>query len=277
MKNQTCKGLIASLSILTMTACGIGSSSGGKPTSAPFCSIRSNADNPRCTAILSRATAITWLQSFASPLPNTASQANNGTSFLRVNEDGTINTSGVNVNFADGRARILTRDGDIQDGVIFYKGTPNGGTTEQFFAGILPTTDLGPPLARNQPTANWTGAYRRAGTAIMNDVSFEINFEDREIYARADFASSNDIDELGRLAARASREGSARLLIFNLDFNARGVIDGTVRMTLGPVVDTASATGLIGQDGLVGAFVDSSTGQIGLQNFYGGFWAEPPE
>ncbi len=278
MKNQITKIIPCLVAGFILSACvGAVNIGGGSPTSAPFCSIRSNADNPRCTTILSQASAITWLQSFASPLPNTASQANNSTSFLRVNEDGTINESGVNVTFADGRARILTRDGDIQDGVIFYKGTPNGGATEHFFAGILPTTNLGLPVPQTEPEATWTGSYQRAGTGIVNDVSFDIDFDDRTINASADFAESNDIDELGRLRARASREGTSRLLIFNLDFNARGVIDGTVRMTFGPVVDTASATGLIGQDGLVGAFVDSSTGQIGLQNFYGGFWAEPPE
>ncbi len=281
MKNKTIKTITCLLAGLTLTSCGIGDSSGGKPTSAPFCAIRSNADNPRCADILSRATAITWLQSFASPLPNTASQARSSTSFLRVNEDGTINTSGVNVNFADGRARTLTRDGDIQDGVIFYKGTPNGSNAEHFFAGILPTTDLGPPVPRTEPEATWTGSYRRAGNAVVNDVNFNIDFNDRTINARVPLDGNNDIniDDFDTLRVRASIGGSniggGSGLAFNLGFNSRGVIDGTVSAIYVRTFDSASASGLIGQDGLVGVFVDSSTGQEGLQNFYGGFWAEP--
>ena len=253
-----------------------------------FCGIRGNAGDSRCATILGRTNMATWLQSFVVPLRSTAAEANNVTSFLRVGADNTINTTGIAINSAD--AKTLTRAGDLNDGVLFFKGKPNGSNTEHFFAGILPTTDLGPPVPATEPEATWTGSYRRGNTAIVNDVSFVIDFENRTIDARAPFAESNDIDRLDLLLEevrtrqiRASVGGpqsmtdTSRLLIFDLNFTPSGVIDGIVLFYYTRTVDRANATGLIGQDGLVGVFVDSSVGFFPqLQNFYGGFWAEPP-
>ncbi len=241
-----------------------------------FCGIRTNAGDTRCTTILGRTNMATWLQSFIIPLRTKVAEENNQTSFLRVRADGTIDTTGIAISSTD--AKELTRAGDKNDGVQFFKGTPDGGRTEQFFAGILPTTDLGLPVPQNEPEATWTGSYQRAGTGIVNNVSFAINFENRTIDASANFASSDDIDNLSSLRASASSLGNvnARFLIFDLDFTPNGVIGGTVSFHYTRTVDSADATGLIGQDGLVGAFVDATTGQQGLQNFYGGFWAEPP-
>ena len=245
-----------------------------------FCGIRANAGDTRCTTILGRTNMATWLQSFLIPLRTKAAEENNETSFLRVRADGTIDTTGIAISSTD--AKELTRASDSNDGVQFFKGTPDGGRTEQFFAGILPTTDLGLPVPQNEPDATWTGSYQRAGTGIVNNVSFAIDFENRTIDASADFANSNDINpaNLNTLIRNANQRGdeNVRLLIFDLDFTPNGVIGGTVSFYYSEsTVDSADATGLIGQDGLVGAFVDSTTGASGLQNFYGGFWAEPPE
>ena len=250
-------------------------------TRQSFCGIRANAGDTRCTTILGQTNMATWLQSFIIPLRTKAAEENNETSFLRVSADGTIDTTGIAVSSTD--AKELTRAGDSNDGVQFFKGTPDGGTAEQFFAGILPTTDLGLPVPQTESDATWTGSYQRAGTGIVNDVSFDIDFENRTINASANLAESNDFDNLSRLEStrlESSRRRQRYLptgqLEFNLNFTASGVIDGAVVATYGGSgVDSASATGLIGQDGLVGAFVDATTGQTGLQNFYGGFWAEP--
>ncbi len=245
-----------------------------------FCGIRANAGDSRCATILGRTNMATWLQSYIIPLPATAVGASNGTSFLRISADSMVDTTGVTINFTDGKPRTLTRDGDSNDGVLYYKATPNGSNTEHFFAGILPTTDLGLPVPQNEPDATWTGSYRRGNTAIVNDVSFDIDFENRTINASAPFAESNDFNpsNLNTLRTRSAVSGGySKLITFNLNFTPSGVIEGTASMSFGEVVDSADATGLIGQDGLIGAFVDSTTGQDGLQNFYGGFWAEPPE
>ncbi len=248
-----------------------------------FCGIRTNAGDTRCTTILGRTNMATWLQSFIIPLRAKVAEENNQTSFLRVRADGTIDTTGIAISSTD--AKELTRAGDKNDGVQFFKGTPDRGTAEQFFAGILPTTDLGLPVPQTEPNATWTGSYQRAGTGIVNDVSFDIDFENRKIDASANLADSNDFDNLSGLESTrrtlSQRRGFAFVasgeLKFNLNFTASGVIDGTVVTTYGEsAVDSADATGLIGQDGLVGAFVDATTGARGLQNFYGGFWAEPP-
>ncbi len=244
-----------------------------------FCGIRGNAGDSRCATILGRTNMATWLQSYIIPLPATAAGASNGTSFLRISADSMVDTTGVTINFTDGKPRTLTRAGDSNDGVLYYKATLDGSNTEHFFAGILPTTDLGLPVPQNEPDATWTGSYQRAGTGIVNNVSFDIDFENRTIDASADFANSNDINpaNLNSLIREANQRGdeNVRLLIFDLDFTPNGVIGGTVSFYYSEsTVDSADATGLIGQDGLVGAFVDSTTGASGLQNFYGGFWAE---
>ncbi len=252
-------------------------------TRQSFCGIRANAGDNRCATILGRTNMATWLQSFIIPLRTTAAEGNNQTSFLRVGADNAIDTTGIAIRSTD--AKELTRAGDSNDGVQFFKGTPDRGTAEHFFAGILPTTDLGLPVPQTEPEATWTGSYQRAGTGIVNDVSFAIDFENRTIYASTNLADSNDFDNLSGLESarkalsrlRGFRFVSAGELKFNLNFTASGVIDGAVVATYGEsAVDSADATGLIGQDGLVGAFVDATTGARGLQNFYGGFWAEPP-
>ena len=153
-------------------------------TRQSFCGIRTNAGDDRCATILGRTNMATWLQSYIIPLPATATGASNGTSFLRISADSMVDTTGVTINFTDGKPRTLTRDGDSNDGVLYYKATLDGSNTEHFFAGILPTTDLGLPVPQNEPDATWTGSYQRAGNGIVNNVSFAIDFENRTIDAR---------------------------------------------------------------------------------------------
>ena len=124
----------------------------------------------------------------------------------------------------------------------------------QAFVGILPTTNLGAPLVEQPTTAAWPGFYYDStvsGTA-QNAITFEIDFSMRDINVMA--------NSVGAAAPT-----------FDLDFNNFGVITGMV--SKGGI--DATARGLIGTEGLVGAFVD--TGASSGDVFHGGFVADNPD
>ncbi len=172
----------------------------------------------------------------------------------------TLKTAGVsglvdiftNLNTAQFGGEAL--GGDATNGFIVI---PNRGSN---FAGIASTTNLGVPLGA-QPTGTWNGSFQvyedGAPTRVNSDFTLTVTY-----------GGSN----LG-----SGKTGSLSATIANTDysfvgeFNASGVIDGTVTHT-----DTTNSTGelqgLIGADGAVGVFISSPTQ---TQPFGGGFVACP--
>ena len=187
--------------------------------------------------------------------------ASSASTFLTIT--GTeIATTGVTIASGGQRAaptlRGSTRAGDNMDGFRYFSGQFNEAGDSIYFAGILPTTNLGAPLSAPPTTAVWPGFYS-LGLSQNNDIMFNIDFANRRITAEAERTSS-----------------SPR---FNLGFSDSGVISGVVLShNFGldtPVTGFAVATGLIGTEGLVGVyFVSPDSPTTGT--FYGGFVAANP-
>nr|MCA8834988.1 hypothetical protein [Pseudomonadota bacterium] len=152
----------------------------------------------------------------------------------------------------------LTRDGDNMDGVVYISGF--NGNNNQAFVGLLSTTNLGDPFpARTggDTTAMWTGKYYSSGDS--NTVSSSVTFT-------IDFSTERKINGTGTGAGTP---------VFALGFTPAGIITGTV--TEGS--DIATASGLIGREGLVGVFVDTThTAQTpSIPVLHGGFVADNPD
>ena len=185
----------------------------------------------------------------------------NSSAFLTI-EGTEIAIAGLEQN--DGTAVLasdingLTRAGDNMDGVRYFRGRLGNSGNARYFAGILPTTNLGAPLTAQPTNAVWPGSYSERDTAAVS-VDFNIDFTNRRITTEHELVAGS--------------------LSFSLGFSDSGVISGAVlEHDLGldtRIVDSRVATGLIGTDGLVGVFINASDSQAGVR-YLGGFVATNP-
>ncbi len=224
-----------------------------------------------------KATFDDWEDSFTPPPPATIDLSNAGTEvfagFLNIAagettiDAGDLNTMTMTAitggeTETSSASVILPRAGsDNMDGVVYINGF--NGDNSQGFVGLLPTTDLGVHFPVSDTTAMWAGSYYNSGNGgvVSSPVTFAI-----------DFSAARTIDGSGT---------GTTTPVFDLTFDARGVISGTV-VSAGEVpglmgaleaepakVFSGTARGLIGTEGLVGGFI-SPTGH------HGGFVADNP-
>ncbi|MCA8834780.1 MAG: hypothetical protein K8953_06790, partial [Proteobacteria bacterium] len=159
---------------------------------------------------------------------------------LKTESGGSIDSASVNFNRNAG--------GHI-DGVVYIGGY--NGTNHQAFVGIRPSTNLGLPLIEQPASAAWNGTYYDSTHAsVSNVITFDIDFSNRDINTSGIAVVSPPV--------------------FDLGFTDAGVITGTVTKN----GNEATARGLIGEQGLVGVYVDTSPGAGPV--FYGGFVATNP-
>ena len=202
------------------------------------------------------------------PSPSIAGKS----AFLTIETGKDINTTGlVNERLVAIESEDIlrgSRPSDAGDGWQAFWGKlasdPQGDNV--YFAGLLPTTDLGRPLRTAPTTTVWPGTFT-FGRVENHAIDFEIDFANRQIDARtivndSDFSTS-----------------------FALGFSEGGSVNGTVlRYSTGRSSKTSDgnhllvgnyrAMGLIGQQGLVGALVNIK-GYIEDSPF-GGFSADNP-
>ena len=175
-----------------------------------------------------------------------------------------IATTGVTTGIVGGQRNAptiggSTRAGDNMDGFRYFAGQFGGTGNTVFFAGILPTTNLGAPLTAQPTNAVWPG-FIFNGAAPHAELDFNIDFANR------------------RITAGYARQAAS--LSFNLGFSDSGVISGLVlehdlALTTN-VIGFAHATGLIGTEGLVGVYIDSAIDSTAT-DIYGGFVANNPD
>ncbi len=266
--------VIAGIALMTISACASATSAFNKATQdAAVAEARAEAATAQRIAVdAARAAAVGCTDPVcdnvvnADDLPSfpTAVTSNDST-FLTIT--GTeINTTGI-TRLSGGQqvAPILrgaTRAGDNMDGFRYFAGQFGGTGDTVYFAGILPTTNLGAPLTAQPTTAVWPGSYSERGRTAPLD--FNIDFANR------------------RITALANPGGVVVVAVsFNLGFSDSGLINGIIVSHAGatgdePLDGLAIATGLIGTEGLVGAFVESPVSPISL-GFHGGFVANNPD
>ena len=149
----------------------------------------------------------------------------------------------------------------------------NGGV-QYYYAGILNGTNLGEPLTAETATGVWNGKFRAIGQAVNTDFTLEVTFGDT-------------MDAAGSVEAFVE-QNSATNTYYHLTgtYDSNGFISGDVDFggfsnlaERTPTGDRTSGalTGLIGQDGAVGAFYSDTTGNTsnGFAGYAGGFVACP--
>ncbi len=164
----------------------------------------------------------------------------------------------------------LFMTGSTNNGVGFF--TENGA----FYAGLLSNTSLGAPVAITPQAsgadvmAEWEGKIRAIQVFDGNAGS-------------GDTTTALDLDVAVNLTARTftgtalDPNASTTSITINGLFPAtdRGVVTGTVRQRSGTSDRFGQLTGLIGQNGVVGAFYSNSNVDV-ARRFVGGFYAAPP-
>ncbi|MGU9963321.1 MAG: hypothetical protein ACNYPD_04355 [Candidatus Halichondribacter symbioticus] len=244
-----------------------------------------------------------WTGSFAGGFNNTQILLDTGadvtefvagtTSFIPLNANNQIVLS--NQTITDPTILRLS-DTNTEDayksGVAFWHG--NVGTIPQYYAGLLPTTDLGAPLTDVDKNGTWIGkisGITNGDTFNDAEIKFLVTFDDTLINHVGRISSIRNKTDY-TYAAGATGIGTVRLPVidsvdnnsysnqFNFDgiFNAQGVIRGFVgHSNASPRavgISFGVFNGLIGVDGAVGVFKSNDSGQP--YSFIGGFVANPP-
>ncbi len=164
----------------------------------------------------------------------------------------------VVVNLKDARHTDAPLGGDVADGFAYN----TAGTSPDFvyYVGILPSTDLGLPLDATTAMGTWNGSF--------------ISIEDGTAATPADFILTVTFSATSNGNA-GSVAPSEKIGDYNFtgEFDARGVIAGTVTHTVTnptEVISMGTLQGLIGQDGAVGVFISNSDASM---DYGGGFVA----
>ncbi len=164
-------------------------------------------------------------------------------------------------------------EGDAKDGVAFMQASNN--TAIHFYSGILADTNLGAPLTETSGTADWQGQFTALGIAISEDFTLEINFGTQKIETFIPRGGTDN--EFYHLKGDYSDSG---VITGTVDYGQFSDINARTPATTGRRFG-GILTGLIGQDGAVGAFVSGKGNQnaitdgTGAGGYAGGFVACP--
>ena len=167
-----------------------------------------------------------------------------------------------------------TLDGDIDDGVAFFKGRLND-SENYYYAGLLPDTNLGAPVTRTQGTATWTGEIGTLNHDVNGDFELKIYFGAEE-------------GKVEGFTPIQGRNENHKYLYLRGKFDGYGVIDGHTRYgvfangtrpAINATVDfNGQLRGLIGQEGAVGVFIsDNRSDGNNADGYSGGFVVENPD
>ncbi len=150
--------------------------------------------------------------------------------------------------------------GEAADGVAFYTGIRTN-IGRRFFSGITSTTDLGAPVTRKSGSAKW---YGQMSTRQNNGRAIATNYGD--ITLTVNFSGTGGTIS-GGLSANPLTSPNYTYEIRGR-FNEDGLVEGNVntRTSVGGF-EPGFLSGLIGEQGIVGAFV--------APNVAGGFVARP--
>ncbi|MCA8834606.1 MAG: hypothetical protein K8953_05915, partial [Proteobacteria bacterium] len=229
-----------------------------------------NAGNPACPT--PQVTAKVWADSFDEDLAHGVTSDDTKSQFL-IGRATDLDTGGVapfrttpdynkGLNLADATFNGVALGGDAADGVAFFAAERANNRRYYSYAGILEGTNLGAPLTDTQGSAKWIGSFRSEGyspTDFVLNVSFGTG------------------DGAGEIEAIIQSRRSWNFHIAG-EFDDAGVITGRVRSGFFPPNDPDNSgsyiygaggelTGLIGEEGAVGAYTFSNT--------FGGFVARP--
>ncbi len=215
-----------------------------------------------CEATFRHPNAAAWVDSFTTtPLvgldTNSATRKNQ---FLVGTADG-IPTTGTTAT-----ATLLTIEGDAKNGVGFFS------ANSKFYAGLFNGANLGKPLDDATQSGEWTGSLQAVVGSSATDTTV--------LPMKLDVTYGGGTNTIKAFVA----SGSTDHFLLEGNFTANGVISGTVNYGIftitGGVESTTRPTngiltGLIGQDGALGAF-HSNEAEGATNGYAGGFIATKP-
>ena len=171
----------------------------------------------------------------------------------------------------------LRNDIDFDGGVGYFYIQDDNESIFYYYAGILADTDLGAPRTETEGTAIWPGRFI---DELIKDHADKDNFVDFHIdFGRGELQFRNPASTAGgyTLAYGTNRYTlngifGNRIIDKNGNILTTGQLGGQItRVSTISGSQVAPITGLIGEKGVVGAFVNSAN----LSGFAGGFWAVP--
>ncbi len=161
--------------------------------------------------------------------------------------------------------------GEVADGVAYMSGTwdVDNSDVPRHYAGILSGTHLGAPLDASV-AATWSGKLGMIVDLVdvpPRDITLNINFASKTISHSSAVNGAHFVD----LSAKWINDDSAD-----------GVLKGTITYNPGAALNDATnsagkVTGLIGQQGAVGAFISNPDNPSSKASYAGGFVAAPTQ
>ncbi len=253
-----------------------------RATKYPTC--HADPSVPSCTGVTDRPNAIAWADSLAKQtvpviLTDAPSTTNRSNQFLKDLEDKSAGNLDVGDRVGDivvsssGSLNLSTAtfngttplDGDAADGVAYFRGSVNGEGRVYYYSGIFSGTDLGAPLGPRatdgKTTASWVGKFQTVGHNVNRDFVLEVDYANKTVDAFVVWPAVSSYHFY--LEGNYDDKG-----IITGDFNLSNFRNKN-RKTKNFTYITGVVTGLIGQDGAVGAFHSSNYG------YTGGFVARP--
>ena len=158
--------------------------------------------------------------------------------------------------------RLASIGTDANDGVAFYTGVYKG--RRQFYSGVTSGTDLGAPVQSKSGSATWVGqlsARQNVGTAAAPVIQTRYG----DIALTVAYTQTGGSITGGLSANPLTSPGYTYQVRGR--FNEDGLVEGNVNTVSSRGTEAGFLSGLIGQGGIVGAFV--------APNVAGGFVARP--
>ena len=182
----------------------------------------------------------------------------------------------VTITFKNASYGGTSFDGDGNDGVQLFVNTTYGdGPSTNIYAGILTTTNLGAPLNATTASAVWEGRLfaEPAGGVIGLGGRRYSDFEVADFRPTINFNAST----ISATITGVTRDNGTALANpvsydFSANFDTHGVFQGTIDRSIAGVKSAGKLTGLIGQEGAVGAFISNPGTPV---SYGGGFVARP--
>ncbi len=191
----------------------------------------------------------------------------------------------------------VTLGGEAADGVAFFTVPGTAPATDaRYFAGLLANTDLGGPITATIASTNatWNGLFQAIGdaahTTAATEFTLNVNFADNEISAHIEAAGAGDVFATGNNSyyLEGTFVTATGLITGNIIFGGYAAADAGASLALAvAALETATeadatgadtngrgtVTGLIGAQGVLGAFHSNGTDGDGALGFAGGFVA----
>ena len=221
-------------------------------------------------------------QSASTPLLESGFSNGNGndSNYIKLTNDNKIVSGPGGANDFD-TTPIRLNETSGQDGYEsgFAYADDNLFTTGQAYAGILLTTNLGTPLADNTKNGIWRG--RLKGTTGYRDPIPESDDFSLQVTFGGDSSEPGSVGTIKSLdgdgAEGFASVGESNSMRFIGDFNALGVMWGSVNFNNAAAADNGTFSGLISAKGVVGVFeggwIDADLNSV---SYAGGFVARPP-